>query len=102
MTVPAMASRTMPDGTVVLAFDLSHLPSERRARVEAKAEDAYVREAAAAAIPDAYAAKLQRYRGFRAKGETARAVNRALGLPRTEGGFEVTATYVHKVIYRGR
>ena len=90
------------NGTAYLAFDLSGLPSERRLRVERGAWDAYDRERAAAAIPEAYARKLQRYRQHRAWREAAAEVNRALGLPRHAGGFVVSARFVRSVLEEGR
>ena len=100
-SLPVSHANGKPSAAYV-ALDLSGLPSERAARVRRKAEEAYWRERAAAAIPEAYARKLQRYRQHRAWREAAAEVNRALGLPRHAGGFVVSARFVRSVLEEGR
>lgn len=94
-----MTPAVSPDAPGTLTISLDGLPPKRRARVL----DAYAREAAADRAGREYAGIYERVR-LRdvAYGDTADAVNRALGLPRTPGGFVVTERFVRAVLREGR
>jgi len=82
-----------------MTLDLSALPPARRPSVL----DAFLREDAAARVPDVYARVYQRA-GLRdvAYRETADALNHAMRLPREPGAFHVTARFVQAVMREGR
>ena len=63
---------------------------------------ALLREVAAVRILVAYPAMKARWGYVQAKGETADAVNRDMALPMEPGGFVVTESFVHEVVYRAR
>jgi hypothetical protein len=93
-----MNAPAMPLSPESLRMGYAGLPPARRVRIV----DAFLREAAAERIREAYPALAQRFVLDAAYRETAALVNAEMKLPLDAGGFVVTPRFVQAVLREGR